>query len=65
MAFAFYSSIQSFLNADGASNYYLTQRTMSAYNEGTPNFISLEGTGPGSCNILVGMHYYDNGIIDQ
>jgi hypothetical protein len=40
-------------------------RSFSNYAEGTPDIQVVEGTDPGNSDILIGFHYYDNGIRDQ
>ena len=40
-------------------------RSFSNYAEGTPDIQVVEGTDPANSDILIGFHYYDNGIRDQ
>jgi hypothetical protein len=40
-------------------------QTFSHLAEGTPDIRVVEGSNPGSSHILIGYHYYENGIRDQ
>lgn len=40
-------------------------RSFSSLAEGTPDIQKIEGNIPSSSHILIGYHYYDNGIRDQ
>lgn len=60
----YYDSYQS-LASNTALNDYTIDRTFSDYAEGTPDIRSVIGNSPESSHILIGFHYYDNGIKDQ
>ncbi|MGQ7867852.1 hypothetical protein [Sunxiuqinia sp. sy24] len=47
------------------SNDKTISQTFSNLAEGTPDIRKVEGSSPGSSHILIGYHYYDNGIRDQ
>jgi hypothetical protein len=40
-------------------------RSFSNYAEGTPDIQVVEGVDPANSHILIGFHYYDNGVRDQ
>ena len=60
----FYSSYTS-LVAGIPSNDKSISRSFSSFAEGTPDIRIVEGSSPSASNILIGYHFYDNGIRDQ
>ena len=40
-------------------------RSFSSFAEGTPDIQKMEGNDPANSHLLIGFHYYDNGIRDQ
>ncbi|WP_430972608.1 hypothetical protein [Sunxiuqinia rutila] len=53
------------LVVDKPSNDTTIPQTFSNLAEGTPDIRTIEGSSPSSSHILIGYHYYDNGIRDQ
>jgi hypothetical protein len=47
------------------SNDKAISQTFSNLAEGTPDIRRIEGSDPSSSHIVIGYHYYDNGIRDQ
>lgn len=60
----YYSSYANLLTNKFDFNKSVT-RSFSNFAEGTPDIQIIEGNDPASSYILVGFHYYDNGIRDQ
>ena len=60
-----YYSTYSNLVGNQASNDKSIGQTFSNLAEGTPDIRIVEGSSPASSHILIGYHYYENGIRDQ
>jgi len=60
----YYSSYASLI-AGIPSNDKSISRSFSSLAEGTPDIRIVEGSSPSASNILIGYHFYDNGIRDQ
>lgn len=60
----YYSSYANLI-ANNPSNNKSISRSFSGLAEGTPDIRKVEGSNPSSSHILIGYHYYDNGIRDQ
>lgn len=60
----YYSSYAG-LVANTPSNDKSIPQTFSNLAEGTPDIRIIEGNAPSSSHILIGYHYYENGIHDQ
>lgn len=53
------------LAEDKPTNDKTISQTFSNLAEGTPDIRKIEGSAPSSSHIVIGYHYYDNGIRDQ
>jgi len=60
----YYSSYANLI-VNNPSNSKSISRTFSNFAEGTPDIRKVEGTSPSSSYIVIGYHYYDNGVRDQ
>ncbi len=60
----YYSSYAELI-ANSPSNDKTISQTFSNLAEGTPDIRKIEGSGPSSSHIVIGYHYYENGIRDQ
>ena len=60
----YYSSYASLI-ANSPSNDKSISRSFSGLAEGTPDIRIVEGNNPSASHILIGYHFYDNGIRDQ
>lgn len=60
----YYNSYQSLI-ANNATNDISLARKLSNYAEGTPDIRAVIGDQPSTSHIVLGFHYYDNGIKDQ
>ena len=60
----YYSSYASLI-ANNPSNDKSISRSFSGLAEGTPDIRKVEGSNPSSSYIVIGYHFYDNGIRDQ
>jgi hypothetical protein len=53
------------LAANNASYDYSITRNFSTLAEGTPDIRAIEGNTPSNSQIVIGFHYYKNGVKDQ
>lgn len=60
----YYSSYADLIENKPSSDKTISQ-TFSNLAEGTPDIRKIEGSGPSSSHIVIGYHYYDNGVRDQ
>ncbi len=60
----YYSSYANLI-ANNPSNDKSISQSFSNLAEGTPDIRKIEGASPSSSHIVIGYHYYDNGIRDQ
>lgn len=60
----YYSNYLS-LAANNASYDYSITRNFSTLAEGTPDIQAIEGDTPSTSQIVIGFHYYNNGVKDQ
>lgn len=60
----YYSSYANLI-VNKPSNKKSISRTFSNFAEGTPDIRMIVGNSPSSSHILIGYHYYENGIRDQ
>lgn len=60
----YYSSYSNLVDNKPANTKSIPQ-TFSTLAEGTPDIRKIEGSSPSNSHILIGYHYYDNGIKDQ
>lgn len=60
----YYSSYTNLI-ANNPSNSKSISRSFSSFAEGTPDIRKVEGSRPSSSNIVIGYHFYENGIRDQ
>lgn len=60
----YYSSYANLI-ANNPSNTKSISRSFSSFAEGTPDIRKVEGDTPSASHIVIGYHYYDNGIRDQ
>ena len=62
--FRFFSSYSNLI-ANIASSDLSIPRTFSTFAEGTPDIRTIIGNDPSTSHIVIGFHYYDNGVRDQ
>lgn len=60
----YYSSFANLIVNNPSENKSIS-RSFSGLAEGTPDIRKVEGSNPSDSHILIGYHYYDNGIRDQ
>lgn len=60
----YYSSFANLIVNNPSENKSIS-RSFSGLAEGTPDIRKVEGSSPSDSHILIGYHYYDNGIRDQ
>ena len=60
----FFSSYANLI-ANTAAKDLSVQRTFSTLAEGTPDIRTIIGDDPSTSHIVIGFHYYDNGVRDQ
>ena len=64
MRVRFFSSYENLI-ANIATNDISLPQTFSTLAEGTPDIRTIIGDNPESSHIVIGFHYYDNGVHDQ
>ncbi len=60
----YYSSYANLI-ANKPANMKSIPQTFSTLAEGTPDIRKVEGSSPSNSHIVIGYHYYDNGVRDQ
>lgn len=60
----YYSSYENLI-VNNPANVKSISQTFSTLAEGTPDIQKIEGSNPSNSHIVIGYHFYDNGIRDQ